>query len=117
MTKKFGQNVAVDGATLSIFEKQIFCLLGHNGAGKTTAINMMTGLLRPDGGGIFYDDEDFAGNFEQIRKKFGLCVQKDILYENLTAYEHIELISLLRGVSVDNISNYITSLSQKVSKI
>jgi len=88
--------------------------LGHNGAGKTTTINMMTGLLRPDSGSIFYDEQDFAGNFEQIRRKFGLCVQKDILYENLTAAEHIELISRLRGVPLEQIPNYIIQLSEKV---
>jgi len=74
----------------------------------------MTGLLRQEDGKIFYEGEDFAENFETIRRKFGLCVQKDILYENLTAAEHIELISRLRGVPVHEIPQYTTLLSQKV---
>lgn len=43
LTKKFGSYKAVDGLTLNIFEDQIFCFLGHNGAGKTTALNMLIG--------------------------------------------------------------------------
>ena len=77
----------------------------------------MTGLLRPEAGSVFYDNEDFARNFEAIRTKFGLCVQKDILYEELTVADHIELISRLRGVSVDNMANYINVLATRVKKI
>jgi len=91
-----------------------FSLLGHNGAGKTTTINMMTGMLRPESGRILYDGEDFAENFETIRRKFGLCVQKDILYENLTVADHIELISRLRGVPQHELERYIPFLCAKV---
>lgn len=92
-------------------------LLGHNGAGKTTAINLMTGLLRPEEGSIFYDGEDFSENYEQVRRKFGVCLQKDTLYDNLTTAQHIELISRLRGVPKDQIPNYIQVLSAKVTMI
>ena len=77
----------------------------------------MTGLLRPEAGSVFYDKEDFARNYEEIRTKFGLCVQKDILYEELTVADHIELISRLRGVSVDNMTNYVNMLSTRVEEI
>jgi len=114
LTKIFGENIAVDGITMPMFERQIFCLLGHNGAGKTTTINMMTGLLRAEQGKIFYGKNDFADDFESLRRNFGLCVQKDILYDNLTAAEHIELISRLRGVPLHEIPQYTNLLAQKV---
>lgn len=45
LVKKFGDFTAVDHLSLTLYEKQIFCLLGHNGAGKTTTISLLTGLL------------------------------------------------------------------------
>lgn len=53
LTKKFGTFNAVDELTLSIKENEVFCLLGHNGAGKTTVINMITGILKPSSGTAF----------------------------------------------------------------
>ncbi len=50
LTKKFGSFTAVDGLSLSIQENEVFCLLGHNGAGKTTVLNMITGMLKPTSG-------------------------------------------------------------------
>lgn len=45
LSKLFGKFAAVDGVSLDLYERQIFCLLGHNGAGKTTSINLLTGLI------------------------------------------------------------------------
>ena len=90
-------------------------VLGHNGAGKTTMINNLTGMLRFDDGNIFYGDQDFATNYEQIRKTFGLCVQKDILYDELTVEEHIEMILRLRGTPNGKIPQYLADISQKVT--
>ena len=57
MTKKFGNFTAVNNFTVSIKENEIFTILGHNGAGKTTAIYMLTGLLKPSSGNaIIYGD-------------------------------------------------------------
>jgi ABC-type multidrug transport system ATPase subunit len=50
LIKTFGTKRAVDGTNLTIYNGQIFALLGHNGAGKTTTISMLTGLLEPTGG-------------------------------------------------------------------
>ena len=50
LTKKFGSFTAVDELSLSIQENEVFCLLGHNGAGKTTVLNMITGMLKPTSG-------------------------------------------------------------------
>lgn len=50
MLKKFGNLNAVDNISLSLYESQIFCLLGHNGAGKTTAISVLTGMISKTSG-------------------------------------------------------------------
>ena len=89
-------------------------VLGHNGAGKTTMINTLTGMLRLDEGRILYEGQDFVSNYEQIRKSFGLCVQRDILYDELTAAEHIEMILRLRGTPGNQIPHYLADISQKV---
>ena len=50
LTKNFGGFKAVDSLNFSVHKNEVFCLLGHNGAGKTTAINMLTGMLQPSSG-------------------------------------------------------------------
>jgi len=50
LTKKFGNFKAVDSLSLSIKQNEVFCLLGHNGAGKTTVLNMITGMIKPSSG-------------------------------------------------------------------
>ena len=85
------------------FNSNIHSLLGHNGAGKTTTFNLLTGFLTSDQGKIFYDTKDFSVHYEDIRQRIGLCDQKNILYENLTVVEHLEIIGQLRGLSPSNI--------------
>lgn len=58
LRKNFGGKAAVDGLDLTIYEGQIFALLGHNGAGKTTTISMLTGLIAPSGGTCVYKNYD-----------------------------------------------------------
>ena len=53
MTKKYGDFKAVDSLTLSIRENEVFCFLGHNGAGKTTVFDMITGIIKPTRGNAF----------------------------------------------------------------
>ena len=73
--------VAVDNLTVSMFQGQIFSLLGHNGAGKTTTISMLSGMVAPSDGylSVFGETET-----QKIREKLGVCPQHDTLYEDLT---------------------------------
>ena len=57
ITKTFGETKAVNNASLTIKEGEVFGLIGTNGAGKSTLMRMMTGILRPDTGSILIDDE------------------------------------------------------------
>jgi ABC-type multidrug transport system ATPase subunit len=73
-------------------------LLGHNGAGKSTTINLLTGLLKPTSGDIQILGMDFKMNKEEIRRSMGLCLQFNVLYENLTIEEHLTFYALLKGI-------------------
>ena len=117
LTKRFGDFTAVDKISFSIYRGQIFCLLGHNGAGKTTAIKMLTGMLEIDRGKVLYDGENLMDDFEEIRKKIGICAQHDILYEKLKVHEHLELIATIKKVPLDQISNAVEEALQRTNLI
>ena len=98
-----GMKTAVDGLTLDMYEGQIFALLGHNGAGKTTAISMLTGLLPPTGGGATIAGKDIASDMAGIRHSLGVCPQHDVLWDDLTVEEHLQFFAGLKGVPKDEI--------------
>jgi ATP-binding cassette, subfamily A (ABC1), member 3 len=94
-----GTKVAVDNVDLTMYEGQIFVLLGHNGAGKTTTISMLTGLIPPTSGGatVFGRDVTSEG-LASIRRTLGVCPQHDVLWPELTVKEHLELYAAIKGV-------------------
>jgi ABC-type multidrug transport system ATPase subunit len=73
LTKTYGKFKAVDDISINIKENEILCLLGHNGAGKTTVIQMLTGFTKPTSGDIIVDEISLNENFEEARKNMGLC--------------------------------------------
>lgn len=73
MTMKFGDFLAVDKLTLSIKKDEIIALLGHNGAGKTTAIYMLTGMLMPSGGDAIIHGNSIKCETDLVRRSLGLC--------------------------------------------
>jgi len=74
-----------------MYEGEIFALLGHNGAGKTTAISMVTGLIMPTKGEGSFRDVDLFGQMKKIRTTLGVCPQLDVLFDDLTVKEHLEM--------------------------
>ena len=85
LVKKFGNKTAVGGTNLTMYNGQIFALLGHNGAGKTTTISMLTGLIEPNEGCAEVFGIDIFNNMDEMRKILGVCPQHDVLFEFLTA--------------------------------
>jgi len=73
MTKKFGKFKAVDNLSLTVKQNEVFALLGHNGAGKTTAISMLTGMLRATKGDAIIYGNSLSRDLDQVRKNLGLC--------------------------------------------
>ena len=77
----------------------MFTILGHNGAGKTTLINILTGNISNTSGTAKINDYDILKETRMIEQYIGLCPQHDILWEELTAREHILLYSKLRSTN------------------
>lgn len=90
LTKNFGSFTAVDQITFSVKKGEIFGFLGANGAGKTTAMKMLSGLLKPSSGSATVAGFDVYKEAEKIKKRIGYMSQRFSLYEDLTISENIK---------------------------
>lgn len=82
-------------------------MLGHNGAGKTTAINMLTGILEPSSGDANILGRSLISELNDVRKDIGLCQQFDILFPQLTVEEHLKLVCELKCVPSSQVTQEI----------
>ena len=108
LVKKFSDGkVAVKGVSLNLYKNEIFALLGHNGAGKTTMISMLCGMYDSSGGEAFYDGMDIldGDNMDIFRNKLGICPQHDVLFDDLTVREHLSMFGTFKGVSFSDLNN------------
>ena len=108
IVKMFGDGkIAVNGVNLNFYKDEIFALLGHNGAGKTTLISMLTGMYEATKGTAIYEGVNILDsmNMEIFREKLGICPQHDILFEDLTIREHLEMFSIFKGVELTEVDN------------
>ena len=92
---------------MELFEGQIFVLLGHNGAGKTTTISMLSGLAAPSSGGGTVFGLSITNSMDAIRHKLGVCPQKNVLFDDLTVRDHLDMFARLKGVAADRIDSMI----------
>jgi ABC-type multidrug transport system ATPase subunit len=90
---------AVRSVSFGVKQRECFGLLGHNGAGKTTVINMMTGLFPPTSGTGLIGNYDIATDLDKIYSTMGVCPQHNILWGELSAKEHQEFFGRLKGRS------------------
>ncbi|EHB03954.1 ATP-binding cassette sub-family A member 13 [Heterocephalus glaber] len=98
VTKKYeGHKVAVQDLTLTFYRGQITALLGTNGAGKTTVISMLTGLYPPTSGTILINGRNLQTDLSSIRAELGVCPQQDVLLDNLTVQEHLQLFAAIKA--------------------
>lgn len=100
LNKTFGSFKAVNDLNLTIFEDQITVLLGFNGSGKTTSMNVMTGMIPPTTGTVLVNGFDIRTETAGARKSLGLCPQKDVLFKDLTVSEHIIFFCRLKGMKI-----------------
>ena len=98
LTKTFGSFTAVDAISFDVKKGEIFGFLGANGAGKTTAMRMLSGLLKPTSGQGTVAGFDIRTQSEQIKKSIGYMSQKFALYEDLNVRENIRLYAGIYGV-------------------
>lgn len=98
LVKAFGSFHAVDDISFTVQKGEIFGFLGANGAGKTTAMHMLTGLNQPTSGTGTVVGYDISTEYEQIKKHIGYMSQKFSLYEDLTVAENIRLFAGIYGM-------------------
>jgi ABC-2 type transport system ATP-binding protein len=94
LTKKFGDFTAVNAISFEVYKGEIFGFLGANGAGKTTAMRILSGLSYPSSGKAMVAGFDVYEESEEIKKNIGYMSQKFSLYENLTVRENIRFLQL-----------------------
>lgn len=99
LTKKFGNFTAVDHISLSINYGRIFGFLGANGAGKSTTIRMLCGLMRPSAGWARVAGYDVLTEADKIKKIIGYMSQKFSLYQDLTVEENLEFFGRVYGLN------------------
>jgi ABC-2 type transport system ATP-binding protein len=99
LTKRFGDFIATNSITFEVYAGEIFGFLGANGAGKTTAMRMLTGLSTPSSGSATIAGFDVYKETEQIKKNIGYMSQKFSLYEDLTVMENIRFFGGIYGLS------------------
>jgi ABC-2 type transport system ATP-binding protein len=99
LTRRFGSFTAVDSITFGVNAGEVFGFLGANGAGKTTAIKMLIGLLAPSDGSATVAGFDVATDAEQVRRHIGYMSQRFSLYDDLTVRENITLYGGIHGLS------------------
>ncbi len=99
LTKKFGAFTAVDNISFDVKRGEIFGFLGANGAGKTTAIKMLTGLLAPSSGTAIVAGYDVREEPEKLKFRIGYMSQKFSLYDDLKVFENIRLYAGIYGLN------------------
>ena len=114
LVKAFGSFRAVDDISFTVKRGEIFGFLGANGAGKTTAMHMLTGLNQPTSGTGTVAGFDIRTEHEQIKKHIGYMSQKFSLYEDLTVAENIRLFGGIYGMKDDEIKAKTETLLQQL---
>ena len=105
LTKKFGSFIATNAISFEVKKGEIFGFLGANGAGKTTAMRMLSGLLTPSSGQASVAGFDVSTQAELVKQNIGYMSQKFSLYEDLTIQENIDFYGGVYGLSRQEIKD------------
>jgi ABC-2 type transport system ATP-binding protein len=111
LTKRFGSFVAVDCISFSVKKGEIFGFLGANGAGKTTAIRMLCGLLEPTSGSGSVAGHNIMRETAKIRSRIGYMSQKFSLYPDFTVRDNLFLFGSIYGLSGKNLTSRIDEMA------
>lgn len=114
LTKTYGAFTAVDAITFEVAQGEIFGFLGANGAGKTTALKMLTGLIMPTSGQASVAGFDVRRRPEQVKRRIGYMSQKFSLYEDLTVRENIRFYGGIYGLKRADIKVKTAGLIEKL---
>jgi ABC-2 type transport system ATP-binding protein len=114
LTRRFGTFTAVDAISFDVAQGEVFGFLGANGAGKTTAIRMLIGLLAPTAGSARVAGYDVATQAEMVKRNIGYMSQRFSLYEDLTVRENITLYGGIYGLSDEAIEKRTAELVDRL---
>ncbi|CAE8633225.1 unnamed protein product [Polarella glacialis] len=111
LSKTFaGGKQALRGISLDLYPGTIVGLLGHNGAGKSTTMAILTGLYPPTGGDVLVHGVSVRSDSIGVRRQLGVCLQHNALYENITVEEHLRLFCCLKSVPQKQVQSEVDAL-------
>ena len=99
VTKRFGNNVVLDGINLAVYPGKIFGLIGLNGSGKTTLLNLLVGFLKPEKGDVLFKSENVLKNRKAVEHEVGFATQGNCFYPKLNVIENMHYFGALYGLS------------------
>jgi ABC-2 type transport system ATP-binding protein len=115
LTKKYNDLIAVDRLNLQIREGELFSLLGVNGAGKTTAIKMLSCLTKPTSGDAFVGGKSVIYNSDDVKRFISVSPQETAVAENLSVKENLELICGIYGFTKEKTKTKIYEISKQLN--
>lgn len=98
VTRRFGEVVALDGFDLEVANGEVVALLGHNGAGKTTAVRLLAGLLAPDEGTVRVQGRDPVADGDQVRQQLGVLPARPVVDDRLTGRQNLAFVTAVFGL-------------------
>ncbi|MFA6860148.1 MAG: ABC transporter ATP-binding protein [Clostridia bacterium] len=114
LKKSYGKVKAVDNISFCVREGQTFAFLGSNGAGKSTTINIICGILEKDEGDVLINGIDTQNNIFETKKQIGVVFQNSVLDKNLTVFENLRNKALLYGMNENEFKIKLEILSSKL---
>jgi len=102
LTKKYGEQTALDHLNLTVNEGNIYCLLGANGAGKTTTINLLLGFIEPTSGSAFINQLNVKESPKATKRFLAYIPENLMLYPSLSALENLDYFSGIAGKTFSN---------------
>lgn len=113
LTKKYGEQMAIDHLNFTIEDGRIYGFLGPNGAGKTTTMNIMTGCLAATEGSVTIDSLDIFKDAQEAKKRIGYLPEQPPLYLEMTTDEYLQFIAEAKGVKKELQKGAITAVAEK----
>lgn len=120
LTKKFGEQIALNDINISIGKGEIVGLLGVNGAGKSTLMKTIAGVLSIDKGEILFDGKNITENELETKKKIGFLPENNPLYQEMYVREYLQFVADIHKISyqrIEEIMDFVGIVSEKSKKI